>query len=97
MRKAVALKFSGYFAFTLELASYRISSVINKSKGSRVLAQTLSSPCRATSIPGASTLPAPVPGQGASPQGCAWEQDLQPALEHSSHAQLRCALLLVNN
>lgn len=44
MRKAVALKSSGYFAFTLELASHRISSVIHKSKGSRVLMRTLGLP-----------------------------------------------------
>lgn len=99
MRKAVALKFSGYFAFTLELASYRIRSVIHKSKGSRVLTQTLSSPCRAAPIPGVPTLPAPVPvpGREASPQDCPSELDLHPALEHSSYAQLRYALLLVNN
>lgn len=76
MRKAVALKFSGYFAFTLELASHRISSVIHKSKGSRVLMRTLGSPCSPASPSQVRPHCLPVPGRGASPPGCYSEQDL---------------------
>lgn len=76
MRKAVALKSSGSFAFTLELASHRIGSVIHESKGSRVLMQTLGSPCSPASPSQGRPHCLPVPGRGASPQGCSSEPDL---------------------
>lgn len=96
MRKAVALKFSGYFAFTLELASHRISSVIHKTKGSRVLMRTLGLPAVLPAHPRCVTLPAR-PRAGSLSTGLLLRAGPAPGLERSSCAQLRCALLLVNN